>query len=201
MHKITSTGSPLCGGSVTHLTGRREYVYVGLAAAIPAANAGQSSHRTTFQRLSKLFHTRSLLIVFSLLWGIGSCWAGPISQTPGAVVKNVGLHDVLQWGLALLFVLAIFSVFVWTLRKLSGLQVTGEAKMRVLGGLSLGMREKVVLLEVGNKQLVLGVTPGRIQTLVVLEGEECLTREQGKQAGSNLFAQKLMNAMKGRSDG
>ena len=34
MHKITSTSSRLCGGSVTRLTGRREYVPVGLTAAI-----------------------------------------------------------------------------------------------------------------------------------------------------------------------
>ncbi|MGD7035451.1 hypothetical protein [Methylotuvimicrobium buryatense] len=60
MHKITSTISRLCGGSVTRLTGRREYVRVGLTAAIPAADTCQSSHRTPFQQLSKLFHARSL---------------------------------------------------------------------------------------------------------------------------------------------
>ncbi|MBE0436215.1 MAG: hypothetical protein IBX56_10475 [Methylomicrobium sp.] len=43
------------------MTGRREYVHVGLTAAIPAADTCQSSHRTPFQQLSKLFHARSLL--------------------------------------------------------------------------------------------------------------------------------------------
>jgi len=46
MHKITYTNSRLWGGSVTRLTGRREYVHVGLTAAIPAADTCQSSHRT-----------------------------------------------------------------------------------------------------------------------------------------------------------
>ena len=46
MHKITYTSSRLWGGSVTRLTGRREYVHVGLTAAIPAADTCQSSHRT-----------------------------------------------------------------------------------------------------------------------------------------------------------
>ncbi|WP_175421703.1 hypothetical protein [Methylotuvimicrobium buryatense] len=48
MHKITYTNSRLWGGSVTRLTGRREYVHVGLTAAIPAADTCQSSHRTPF---------------------------------------------------------------------------------------------------------------------------------------------------------
>lgn len=126
--------------------------------------------------------------------------AGSVSDAPGAAVKNVGLQDVLQWGLALFFVLGIFGLFVWTLRKLNGLSLVGEAKLRVLGGLSLGMREKVVLLEVGKKQLVLGVTPGRIETLLVLEGEDCLIRERDGQAGAGVFSQKLRQAMKGRGD-
>ncbi len=59
MHKITYTSSRLCGGLVTRLTGRREYVHVSLTAAIPAADTCQSSHHPPFRQLSKLFHARS----------------------------------------------------------------------------------------------------------------------------------------------
>ncbi len=47
MHKVTYTSSRLCGGLVTRLTGRREYVHVGLTAAIPVADTCQSSHQTS----------------------------------------------------------------------------------------------------------------------------------------------------------
>jgi|GEM_PF-3705285 len=60
MHKFTSTSFRHCGGSATRLTGRREYFHVGSTAAFPAADTCQSSHRTPFQHLSKLFHARSL---------------------------------------------------------------------------------------------------------------------------------------------
>ncbi|CCE22540.1 protein of unknown function [Methylotuvimicrobium alcaliphilum 20Z] len=43
MHKVTYTSSRLYGGLVTRLTGLREYVPVGLTAAIPAAGTCQSS--------------------------------------------------------------------------------------------------------------------------------------------------------------
>lgn len=59
MHKITSTSSRLCGVSVARLTGRCEYVHVGLTAAILAGTC-PSSRQTPFQQLSKLFYVHSL---------------------------------------------------------------------------------------------------------------------------------------------
>jgi flagellar protein FliO/FliZ len=100
-----------------------------------------------------------------------------------------------------LIVLGAFFLCIWVLRKITGLNASGTGRMRVVDGLSLGMREKVILLQVGKKQLVLGVTPGRIQTLEVLEGEDCLVKEDmPNPAGKGVFAQKLMQAMKSRRD-
>ncbi len=47
-------------GSVTRLTGRREYVLVGLTAAFPVADTCQSSYRT-LHKIRKLFSTKSLV--------------------------------------------------------------------------------------------------------------------------------------------
>jgi flagellar protein FliO/FliZ len=90
------------------------------------------------------------------------------------------------------------------MRKLNGNLVSGAEKMRVVGGLSLGIREKVILLQVGKKQLVLGVTPGRIDTLHVLEGDDCLNKDEvlpSSKSFDNGFAYHLMQVMKGRVDG
>lgn len=106
-----------------------------------------------------------------------------------------------MWGMGLLIVLSIFFLCVWGVRKLSGLTVSGAEKMRVVGGLSLGLREKVILLQVGKKQLILGVTPGRIETLHVLEGDDCLIKaETVSSATETGFAQKLLQALKARPD-
>lgn len=116
-------------------------------------------------------------------------------------VRTVASADIVQWSLGLLMVLGAFFLCIWAVRKLSGFNASGADKMRVVGGISLGMREKVFLLQVGKKQLVLGVTPGRIQTLQVLEGEDCLVREDMPiTPGKGVFAQKLMQAMKSRPD-
>jgi flagellar protein FliO/FliZ len=111
--------------------------------------------------------------------------------------------DLMQWGVGMLVVLAMFFACVWTMRKLTALTPGPAAKMRVLGGISVGMRERIVLVEIGKKQLVVGVTPGRIETLLVLEGDDCLSQQPSLDLdGGGAFAQKLMQAMKGvgRSD-
>jgi flagellar protein FliO/FliZ len=135
-----------------------------------------------------------------LLWlPVGFAMAGTdISKPP---IRTVTSGDIAGWGIGLLLVLGVFFLCVWGVRKLSGLTVNGAQKMRMVGGLSLGMREKVILLQVGKKQLILGVTPGRIETLLVLEGEDCLLREEPLPAteGSG-FAQKLMQAVKARPE-
>jgi flagellar protein FliO/FliZ len=115
------------------------------------------------------------------------------------VARAVVSGNILNWSLGLLIVLSVFFLCMWGARKLTGLTVNGTEQMRIVGGLSLGMREKVILVQVGKKQLVLGVTPGRINTLHVLEDGDCLGKTKAIDTESG-FAQKLMQALKGQSD-
>lgn len=129
------------------------------------------------------------------------CFAAPGVDAPKQAVRTVSSGDMLHWIVGLLIVLSVFFLCVWGMRKLGGMTANGSEKMRIVGGLPLGMREKVILLQVGKKQLILGVTPGRIDTLHVLEGDDCLNREEPSSMDMDTgFAQKLMQVMKGRSD-
>ncbi|MGZ4959783.1 MAG: flagellar biosynthetic protein FliO [Methylomonas sp.] len=115
--------------------------------------------------------------------------------------KIISSDDVMQWTLALLLVLAIFFLAAWLLKKSGGLALLGNRQLAIVAGLSLGMREKLVLVKVGEKQLLLGVTAGRIDKLLELEGEHRLFQNQAEQVESGLFAKKLMQVMQGKGDG
>jgi len=141
-----------------------------------------------------------MLCWFLFLWFPGS-EAMPGTDIPKQTARTVASGDIAAWGMGLLIVLSVFFLCVWGVRKLSGLTVSGAEKMRVLGGLSLGLREKVILLQVGKKQLILGVTPGRIETLHVLEGDDCLIKEETVSTTAETgFAQKLLQAIKARTE-
>jgi len=146
--------------------------------------------------------SEKFMLAWSMFWWFPACFAVPGVDVPKQAVRTISAGDMLHWGVGLLVVLAVFFFCVWGMRKLSGISVGGAEKMRIVGGLSLGMREKVILLQVGKKQLILGVTPGRIDALHVLEGDDCLTGNESPSNGKDSgFAAIVAQAMKGRSDG
>lgn len=122
------------------------------------------------------------------------------TDVPKQAARTVSFGDIAVWGIGLLIVVSVFFLCVWGVRKLSGLTISGTEKMHMIEGLSLGMREKVILLQVGKKQLILGVTPERIETLLVLEGDDCLIKEKPLSTTVETgVAQKLLRALKSRT--
>jgi len=107
--------------------------------------------------------------------------------------------DFAGWAIGLLVVLVIFAICVWITQQLQRQQLSSGNRLHIVGGLSLGMRERIVLVQAGKKQLILGVTPSRIDTLHVLEGDDCLTQNTPLFVESH-FAQKLKQVMKGKVD-
>lgn len=144
----------------------------------------------------------------ALIWFLALQAPVSLAVIPGVTVSKppvraVSSTDIAAWGFGLVVVLAVFLLCVWGLRKLGGFTAGGGGKLRLIGGLSLGMRERVVLLQAGKKQLILGVTPGRIETLLVLEGEDCLHKEEppyGADSTDSGFAQKLAQMLKTRPE-
>lgn len=141
------------------------------------------------------------LVVFMSLMLSMLVQANEVGAVPRSAGKIVSSADVMQWLLALLLVLAVFLGSVWLLRKSGSLALINKGQLAVVAGLSLGMREKLVLVKVGEKQLLLGVTAGRIDKLLELEGEQRLFQEQTGKGEEGLFAKKLMQVMQGKSDG
>jgi len=77
--------------------------------------------------------------------------------------------NLLQTTFGLLLVLALIAAVAWLFKRFGNYQVGVQGKMKIVGGVSLGARERVVLLQVGDSQLLLGVAPGQIRTLHVLD--------------------------------
>jgi len=97
------------------------------------------------------------------------------TKTPGAL-QGAGrlaqdpmvMTSLWQLTLGLLLVLGLIVAIAWVLKRSGRVQMGAGGGLRILGGLSMGTRERVVLLQVGDTQLLVGVAPGRIQTLHVL---------------------------------
>lgn len=66
--------------------------------------------------------------------------------------------------LGLLFVIGMIFILSWCFKRFSGVSPMAR-HMKVLSVLPLSTREKAVLVQVGDKQLLLGVAPGRVSHL------------------------------------
>ncbi len=119
----------------------------------------------------KILEKRLFLSLSLLLWQPLSWAAEGDLKTPAAAPPSpLGGETIFQvlMGLALVLVAVVFCA--WLMRRLLRMQPGGaDGQLRILAALSMGTRERVVLLEVGDTQLLLGIAPGRIQTLHVLE--------------------------------
>lgn len=116
------------------------------------------------------------------------------------VATAVSSADVMQWMISLLCVLSVIAILIWGLRKTGNLTFTTKNELSVISGISLGMREKLVLVKVGEKQLLLAVTPNRVEKLLELEGDARLFERQTQNNGEGVFAKKLQQIMQGKSD-
>lgn len=87
-------------------------------------------------------------------------------------IETFSMINLLNMVMGLVVVIALILGLAWVLKKYGRLPNNNSVDMKVLGGLSLGTREKALLIEVENTRLLVGVTPGHIQTLHILDNTE-----------------------------
>jgi flagellar protein FliO/FliZ len=91
-------------------------------------------------------------------------FAAPESVT-GAPSAAGGLAQVT---LSLMLVLAAVFAAAWVVRRLRNFGRPGAGAINIIGDVALGPKERAVLIQVGAQQLLIGVAPGRVNTLHVL---------------------------------
>lgn len=122
---------------------------------------------------------------------------GEIGSNPGmnGLTKTLEPSDYFsQIMLSLLLIVLIIFVSAWLLKRFGKVNGAVSGQMKVMGVMALGQREKVVLLELGNEQLLLGVTASRVSLLHKLE-EPISIEDSATKKISSAFADRLQEAI------
>jgi len=113
------------------------------------------------------------------------------------VIDPLSGTNIAQMVAGLVFVLLIVVLVAWLLRRVGGVTMSGGSGLNVIGGMSMGARERVVLMQVGEEQILIGVSPGRIQKLHVLETPiDVQTKSKSNMSFSNKLTEVLQGKLK-----
>ncbi len=152
---------------------------------------------TFFRRCLKI--AQQCLAVGLILFSSEGFAENVARQTVGKVTEEAKLAATVQPSdyflqilLSLILILLIIFFAAWFLKRYAHVNGAVNGQLKVLGGLSLGQREKVVLLQVGKEQIVIGVTPAQITTLHTLS-EPIDVEEEG--VSSSRFSVRLQEAL------
>ena len=121
---------------------------------------------------------------------------------PSLSNEPIGVSNYIQMFFGLFIIIILIVGMAWLMRRMGSMGGLSVSNLKVLGGISVGQRERVVLIQAGDTQLLVGVAPGSIRTLHVMD--EPITVQTGSvESGSKAsagFAEKLHAAIKNRGN-
>ncbi|MCP3674650.1 MAG: flagellar biosynthetic protein FliO [Gammaproteobacteria bacterium] len=110
--------------------------------------------------------------------------------------STIELSAFLKMFAGLAAVVALIFVLAWLSRKMKFVQnMTSGYQIKNLASLSLTTREKICLIEVGDKQVLVGIAPGRINQLHVFDEKIQVNSDNDSEATKNAFSSHFKNAL------
>ncbi len=98
----------------------------------------------------------------------GAAESRPFAAPQITEVPATGAGSFVQVTIALAIVLAAVFAAAWLMQRLRNFNGGGSGTIKVITSVALGAKERAILVQLGNQQLLLGVAPGRVSTLHVL---------------------------------
>ena len=115
-----------------------------------------------------------------------------VAQAAAAPVGSGVGGQLTQLVLGLLLVVGLIFVLAWLMRRVQRVGPGNGQVIELVGSRALGPRDRLVLVQVGEEQILLGLTPGRITPLHVLKTPVNVDQSQ---PATPEFAQRLMELL------
>jgi len=92
----------------------------------------------------------------------------PVTAAPVKPFAGAAAGSLLQTIFALCVVLGLLALLAWAMKRYGPRAASGSAHVRMVGGLNLGGRERIIVVEVGEQWIVVGASPGRVNALATM---------------------------------
>ncbi|OLQ89231.1 flagellar biosynthetic protein FliO [Vibrio ponticus] len=114
--------------------------------------------------------------------------------SPTAMAAPSAPSSQLDWATtfgSLLFVIALILFLAWVLKRMRVPSMTNQKGLSVVRQIAVGTRERVAIIQAGEEQFLVGITPQSIQLIAKLE--KPLSQEE---LAASPFANQLTQLMK-----
>lgn len=122
--------------------------------------------------------------------------AGVTSQAAVPSASPATLPGPFHMAGSLFVVIAVIFVAAFLLRRVQGLRGAGQGGVVIKGGLQVGARERVLLIEAQGRRVLVGVAPGSVRALHVFEASEQASVPELLPVQPAAFAEKLKSLLK-----
>ncbi|QWD71798.1 flagellar biosynthetic protein FliO [Polynucleobacter sp. UB-Raua-W9] len=104
-----------------------------------------------------LFKTRNWVILLSLFFAeVAIAQTARVPESDGSPFRVI---------LGLILVLGLIAGLAWAMKKLNHAKIGNQSVAKIVGGVSVGPRERVVVVEIGGNWVVVGVASGQVNSL------------------------------------
>lgn len=99
--------------------------------------------------------------------------------------------------LSLLLIIAIILILAWLLKRMGYANINQHQLMSIKSSLSLSNKEKLLLVQIGDEQVVIGMAPGSVNHIKTLEKPLNLDEGLSKKIAKQSFSQTFEKIIKG----
>ncbi|MBC7503255.1 MAG: flagellar biosynthetic protein FliO [Herminiimonas sp.] len=92
--------------------------------------------------------------------------------TPTPTPTPTSFAGSFQMMFGMFVVLALLFGITWMLKKYGPVKSGNSTTVKIVGGISVGNRERIVVVEVADQWIVVGVAPGRVSTLSTMPKQD-----------------------------
>ncbi|WP_078042717.1 flagellar biosynthetic protein FliO [Cellvibrio sp. PSBB023] len=126
--------------------------------------------------------------------------ATPVATSPAAINATPigGGRHLVSVTLALFGIIALIVAISWFVKRFGQGGFTQNQHIKIISAMPLGTRERILLVDAGGQQLLLGITATTINTLHVFN-EPVVLAEKDDRASD--FSRKLMTILQQKSPG
>ena len=112
------------------------------------------------------------------------------------LMEPLSAGSIIQVFAGLAAVLLLFGAIIFVLKRMGNFRSNTGGKMQVIDGVSVSARDRVLLIQVGEKQVLIGVSPGGISSIATFDEAVIDPQENTTENGfSGLLQKQLKNRL------